>query len=250
MPIPNLDTIGEWSPTQLAKFISQTILVEPQILPNSLSLDTLTVAQDMDVGGNIVSGGIVQGVSGMATTVDTVLPGNPVHGQIHILRVGNTPYETITLFYDGLSRQWFSTTEWSAHQNDASFTTTSTSAVVAGATKMGQVTIQNGLDFWNAGLRPQTILSGQVTNSGNFATSCSVGMYQTNANDSSVTAVQTGVAAIGGGANGNTQYRFNNWETFTTAPTENHLIFLLNISVGGGTGTYNFVDFHIRWVSV
>lgn len=64
MPIPDITKIGEWTPTQLARFIEQTMVNNPPPPPDSLSLSALDVTGDLQLGGNLVASGLISSLSG------------------------------------------------------------------------------------------------------------------------------------------------------------------------------------------
>lgn len=258
MPLPSSDTIGNWDITQLQRFISQAVLVNPPALPNSLSLDSAAILGDLDIGGNVRVGGWVQGGGGVATTVGPTFPNDPQPGHIHLLQLDVSPYQHELMIFDHILQKWVSATPaFSVTRNIQSVTNTSYNYWGAQTPDLAPyIWVLHAQAFYDAGLRPQTQLLGWFTGAGtsNNVHAQVIGREVDNLDTAwnPGDLWNRGVSLGDITQDGSTKtFRASSWSdrSFATAPAKSHWLVQVKYRLdSAGTGSLDTIQIGFRWV--
>ena len=152
-------------------------------------------------------------------------------------------------------------TEWTlphthmqGHQNQAAFTTGSTSFTPTNETQMGRISYPEALMMHDAGWRPRIRINGFLVCSTANVASAGISIYEVDINDATLTQIVTDKAQISEGAGAGTpEYEDSGWYKVVDAdttpnPTAIAWYIVMSMRTSGGTATYNGMTVHCEWV--
>lgn len=141
-----------------------------------------------------------------------------------------------------------------SHQNQTAFEITATTYTAQTETEMGRICYADGLAWYNAGWRPMVRINGHFGTTTSGIAFAAIRIYQININDTGLSLIVTDKAEIQESAGAGVQsyedsgYVMIQSADFSPAPTKAQFFIVFSGRVSSGTGTYNNMCMHTKWV--
>jgi hypothetical protein len=201
-----------------------------------------TLLYDLTPGGDGVgfTPRVADTVAGLGTGMKDGEPG--------YLRLGSSPYESVSVVWDATRSKWVTSTQPIVTLGP-DVSTSSTSYANVASLNSARFAIPSMKALYDAGLTPEVFVHAMMHNSGSGTVYARVGINELQSGDAGGTVIATGgEVSVAGTTN---LYEFSGWTpmSFSQAPAKPDAVGLIQARVSSGTGTLvgGTVDGRIRW---
>lgn len=220
----------------------------------------------VQISGIQVPASDVRGLYNTASSINGL--GSPTHGAPRMLRLGSSPFEFVQLIYDEVFGKWVSTSFIQGFQTVADSDVTATSYTNTDDTLFPPFYVPNFKIIYDAGLRPQCLLSCNLSahytsSSGTMRAYAQVALQEFADGDTPPAStliahggeVTVDATVLGAGV---TDYKVSGWTAMTidAAPTLDHAVVKSQQKVSTVSGTpaarhseMDSASILIRWVA-